>query len=307
MHRLCCLTKVRGQATQSTQGRSMDLFSHDTGRNRHDGLATMVCALATAVCAVAWAPPLRAQTASATAPTGPGTLTLCYERADIKPWRRTDDTGLNFDLIRLAAKRSRLDVQFVNLPWKRCLAQLQANEVQGVFAASFQTDRLTFGAFPGGDKPDATRRLHVDRYVLVRRKGETVGWDGQQITQLQGAVGTQLGYSVANQLRDLKVPVDDGSQTATELLKKLLAGRLGAAALGGSDAASLLAPQTALARQLEVLPLPLTEKPYFLMLSHQWLKSEPAMAERLWESIAAVRQSAEYQRLEKDALASVSP
>ena len=246
--------------------------------------------------------PLSAQPASPASAPAPGQrLTLCYERADIKPWRRTDDTGLNFDLLRMAARRAQIDVEFVNLPWKRCLLQLQTNEVQGVFAASFQPDRLALGAYPGGETPDASKRLHVDRYVLVRRKGEAVSWDGSQITQLQGSIGAQLGYSVVQALRAMKLSVDDGSQTAPELLKKLQAGRIGAAALGGSDALALLGPDSPLSAQFEVLPQPLTEKPYFLLLSHQLLKSDVRLALRFWGSIGEARQSPAYQALEREA------
>ena len=234
-------------------------------------------------------------------------LRLCYERADIRPWRRTDDTGLNFDLIRMAAARAKVPVAFVNLPWKRCLAQLQANEVQGLFAASFQPDRMAVGAYPGGAKPDATRRLHVDRYVLVRRKGDDVEWDGKSLSRLQGPVGAQLGYSVVRLLQGLGVAVDDGSQTAPELLKKLLAGRVGAAALGGSDAAVYLAEGSAFAGQLEALPQALEEKPYYLLLSHQLLREQPDTAERLWAGLAQARQTPDYHKLERAAFAALAP
>lgn len=247
-----------------------------------------------------------AQDAGPSGPTQARTLRLCYERADIRPWRRTDDSGLNFDLIRMAAARAKVAVEFVNLPWKRCQAQLQINEVHGLFAASFQPERMAIGAYPGGNVPDATRRLHVDRYLLVRRKGDPVDWDGQKISRLQGTVGTQLGYSVAKLLQKLGVPVDDGSQTAPELLKKLISGRVGAIALGGSDAMVHLAERSPYASQLEVLPVPLEEKPYFLLLSHALLRDQPEVAERLWAGLAQARQSADYQRLERAAMAALA-
>lgn len=225
-------------------------------------------------------------------------LSLCYERADIRPWRRTDDTGLNFDLLRMAAQRTGVGVEFVNLPWKRCLSYLHENRVDGVFAASFHEERLAIGVYPGGVKPDSNKRLHLDRYVLVRRKGDAVHWDGHRMSGLTGAVGTQLGYSIGKRLKEQGLDVDDASQTAPELLKKLQAGRLGAAALGGSDASILLNPNSAEAHVFEVLPIPLEEKPYFLMLSHQLVREHSQLADRFWSGIAQARVSPEYRKLE---------
>ena len=229
------------------------------------------------------------------------TLTLCFENTDVKPWRTVDAQGLNFELLRETGRRLNLKLDFQALPWKRCLAQLQANEVQGVFAASFAPDRLEVGAYPGGRQADASKRMHVDRYVLVRRKGQAVGWDGKAFTNLDGAIGSQLGYSIGAQLRGMGVTVDEGSQTARALVQKLLAGRLAAAALGGSDAAGLMATDAQLAAQVEVLPVPLVEKPYFLMLSHAFVKARPELANRIWATLEEVRQSAAYRKLEKEA------
>ena len=88
----------------------------------------------------------------------------------------------------------------------------------------------------------------------------------------------------------------EGSQRADELARKLIAGRLAAAALGGSDAAGIM--RGPLAAQLEMLPAPLIEKPYFLILSHALVAARPQLAERIWRGVEQARNSAEYRRLE---------
>ncbi|TWI69973.1 polar amino acid transport system substrate-binding protein [Pseudoduganella lurida] len=231
-------------------------------------------------------------------------LALCFERTDVRPWRTEDGHGLNFDLLRLVAEREHLRFDFQGMPWKRCLAQLKANAVDGAFAVSFVADRREIGEYPGGATPDAAKRMHVDRYVLLRRKGSTVDWDGKTLRNVDGAIGAQLGYSVTAVLRGLNVRVDEGSQRAEELVRKLLAGRVAAAAVGGSDARTLLAgPYGA---QIEALPVPLIEKPYFLILSHQLVGRRPELARRVWDAIEAERNGAAYRRLEqRDVPASV--
>jgi polar amino acid transport system substrate-binding protein len=226
------------------------------------------------------------------------TLTLCFERQEVLPWRTLDGHGLNFELLEEVAAKSGVRFDYRSMPWKRCLEQLRANQVDGAFAASFSRERQQVGAFPGGAAPDAAKRMHVDRYVLVRRHGSTIDWDGKAFHHVDGRVGFQLGYSVGDFLRERGVPVDEGSQKASELADKLMAGRLAAAAMGGGDAMRLI--RGPVAARLEVLPAPLVEKPYFLMLSHALAQGRPQLAARLWDTVERVRTGAAYKKRERD-------
>jgi polar amino acid transport system substrate-binding protein len=229
---------------------------------------------------------------------GKPTIPLCFEREEVQPWRTLDGGGLNFELLNEVARRLGVQFDYQSMPWKRCLAQLKANQMDGAFAVSFSQERLELGAYPGGLKPDPERRLHVDRYLLVRRKGSRVDWDGKAFRNLDGRVGFQLGYSVGDFLRRQGVLVDEGSQRSDELLQKLLSGRVEAAALGGGDTLRLVRGR--LAEQLEVVPAPLLEKPYFLMLSHDFVRREPQLAERIWNTIAEVRNGPAYRKRERE-------
>jgi polar amino acid transport system substrate-binding protein len=223
------------------------------------------------------------------------TVTLCFEAQDVLPWRTEKGGGLNFELLKLVEKRLDIQFDFQSTPWKRCLAQLKANAVDGAFAVSYKPDRRELGEYPGNDSVDASKRMHTDTYVVLRRKGSKVGWDGKTFSNLDGAIGFQLGYSVGDVLRAQNVEVDEGSQRADELARKLLAGRLAAAAMGGSDAAGLM--RGPLGAQLEQLPVPIIEKPYFLILSHALLASKPQLAARIWSEIEQARNSPAYKKL----------
>lgn len=225
------------------------------------------------------------------------TITLCFERQEVLPWRTLDNQGLNFELLGEVARRTGVRFEYQSMPWKRCLAQLRDNQVGGAFAVSFNRDRLELGAFPGGQQADPGKRMHVDRYLLVRRKGSRVEWDGKKLRNLDGRVGFQLGYSVGDFLREQGVAVDEGSQQADELVQKLLAGRVAAAALGGGDAVRLM--RGPLAARIEVLPLPLVEKPYYLVLSQAFVARDPELAARIWDAVEQVRTSPAYRRREQ--------
>jgi polar amino acid transport system substrate-binding protein len=224
------------------------------------------------------------------------TVSLCFESQDVLPWRTEKGGGLNFVLLKMVEQRLDIHFDFQSIPWKRCLAQLKSNAVDGAFAVSYKPDRRELGEYPGGQQIDASKRMHIDRYVIIRRKGSKVEWDGKSFQNLDGAVGFQLGYSVGDVLRGLNLEVDEGSQRADELARKLIAGRLGAAAVGGSDAQSLM--RGPLAPQLEQLPIPIIEKPYFLILSHAMAASRPELSARIWRAIEEARNSAAYKKIE---------
>jgi len=226
-----------------------------------------------------------------------GSVTLCFERQEVPPWRTLDGGGLNFELLAEVGKRTGVSFDFQSMPWKRCLEQLKSNQVDGAFAVSFNPGRMDLGAYPGGPEADPAKRMHIDSYVLVRRRGSRLDWDGKRFQHLDGRIGVQLGYSVADFLRSRHVPVDEGSQRSDELAQKLIAGRLAGAALGGGDSKRLM--RGPLGAQLEVLPAPLVEKPYYLVLSHAFVANRPQLAARLWDAIEQVRTSPAYRKREQ--------
>lgn len=227
------------------------------------------------------------------------TLSLCFERKDVPPWRTIDGGGLNFVLLNQVSARLDIEFKYDSLPWKRCLAKLAANEVDGAFSVSFSRSRAPMGAYPGGDVPDVSKRMHTGNYSLVRRKGSTISWDGRQFSGVDGLVGFQLGYSVGEFLRDQKLRVDELNVRAGELVRQVAAGRLVAAAVFDTDVASVM--KGPLASQLEVLPVKLIEKPYFLILSRKLATNNPALARALWKTVEEVRTSPAYQKLEHEA------
>lgn len=226
-------------------------------------------------------------------------LTFCFENKLVAPWRTVDKTGLNFQLLQRVEKKLDLTIDYQLLPWKRCLAKLKANEVDGAFTVSFSEERREFGAFPGNGQADVNRRMHFARYFLVRKKGSTVGWDGKQFQNLDGKIAFQLGYSVGDMLRALRVPVDEAADSPHSVGRKVLAGRVAGAAMMDSDTYAVM--QGPLASRLEVVETPLIEKPYYLMLSHSLVKARPELAEQIWKQIEEVRNSKEYGKMVKAA------
>lgn len=227
------------------------------------------------------------------------TVTLCVEDKEVRPSRISVGKGLNYDLLAGVARRLDLRFEYRALPWRRCLAELTGNRVDGAFAASYRPERREYGVFPGdGDSVDAGKRLHLDRYVLVRRKGGPPDWDGQRFSRLEGNIGTQFGYSVAGDLKAMGIKVDDGAPGNPELQRKLQAGYVSAIAVLEGEAEFLMANDERLRQEFEVVTAPLIEKPYFLIFSHQARRQRKALTEAIWDAIEKVRESREYKALE---------
>jgi polar amino acid transport system substrate-binding protein len=226
-------------------------------------------------------------------------ITLCFENKLVQPWRTVEQTGLNFELLKRVEAKLQISFDYQLLPWKRCLAKLKANEVDGAFTVSFSDERRQYGVFPGDTHPDARKRMHYARYFLVRNKGSEIDWDGKKFTNVDGKIAFQLGYSVGEMLRAQKVDVDETSDSLYTVGRKVVTGRVAGAAMMDSDTAQLM--RGPLAGKLEVVELPLIDKPYYLMLSTALVKSRPELAERIWKSVEEVRESKEYGKLVKAA------
>jgi polar amino acid transport system substrate-binding protein len=226
-------------------------------------------------------------------------ITLCFENKMVLPWRTLAHEGLNFELLKRVEARLPVKFAYQRWPWKRCLAKLQANEVDGAFTVSYSEERRSFGAFPGAaaadTQPDPAMRMHKASYFLIRKKGSRIDWDGKQFKHVDGKIAFQLGYSIGEMLRAQQVAVDESNDTVHSVGRKVLVGRVAAAAVMDSDAAILMA--SPLARDLEMVETPLIERSYYLMLSRSMVKARRELAEQIWNAVAEVRDSKDYRKL----------
>lgn len=194
--------------------------------------------------------------------------------------------GVTVELIRLVAKDIGIEPVFVRAPWRRCMELLKEGEVDAVINGSYSSARTEFGAFPmQGEKPDDARKSHVWTYTLYRKKGTQVAWDGSKFSNVDGPLGTPLGYSIVADLKKMNLEVDKSGDGESNL-RKLSAGRIAGAVLLREATDPLLKSFADVELQS-----PVTAKSYFIMLSHQLVKKDPAFAEKFWTRFAEIRAS----------------
>lgn len=263
------------------------------------GLAVLLCAtIGTAAPAVA-APPAVFE--------GRPTLRLVYETTPNPPRHLGEGTaidwsrpGLTLELLKRVGERVRINLAFKRVPWKRGLLLLETGEADGIFHSSYVPAREAIGAYPRtpDGQPDAGRALFSQSYALFVTAGSGVSWDGTILGGLGGRpVGATAGYAVVDELERLGAPVEAQRLPALNLAK-LVQGRIAAYAELETMALAAIRRDPARFGAIVKLEPPLRTRAYHLMLSLRFVERDRALAEAVWNAIAEVRGSEEFQRLE---------
>ena len=205
--------------------------------------------------------------------------------------------GLAIELLRMASERANIAIELSRTPWERGLYLIQTGQADAIFASSFVQDRLRYGVYPMQDNhPDTRRKLFDQSYRLYIRTGSGVGWDGKTLTNLHAPVGATTGYAVVPVLHAMGIEVvEEPSHLAN--LRKLVAGRIDAYAELDTHVRPLLQNNRAEFGGIIELSPPVLTKPYYVMFSKIFYARAPEVAERIWDAIAFVNESAAYEEL----------
>ncbi|MES3020503.1 MAG: hypothetical protein V4857_02850 [Pseudomonadota bacterium] len=225
-------------------------------------------------------------------------LTFCYNKDTSYPWITPDRPGLALRLVTLAAHKLDRRVILTGMPWQRCLTEVKAGRFRGALAASYAPERLDYGRYPTDShgKPDQSKRMFNEQYVLVRFKGSKVAWDGKTLLPADTRIATSFQVSIAATLRALGITVDDGSKGTDAVIRKLLLNRSDAAVILHSGALFEFHRHPEYAKKLEVVLPAIEEKSYYILLGHA---VEPELAQRIWDAVEQVRESPAYAAQQK--------
>lgn len=226
----------------------------------------------------------------------PITLLLAYENKEQPPYYFGSTTkipskpGIAVDIVkRLEKKISDLRIKLVRYPWKRCLFHLQKGEVDGLFKASYKQDRTKLGRYPmQNGKIDPARRIAMMSNSLYKLKQTKIGWNGMAFNKVNGYVCSPRGYYVTSILKEKNIKIVE-SDSSMNCMEKTLRKRVIASALQTVTGDALLKKYPERFKTLEKVNPPISTKPQYLMLSHQFVAKHPQLAERIWDTIAVIR------------------
>lgn len=206
--------------------------------------------------------------------------------------------GISVELMQMATQAEGIELSLGRLPNRRVVVSVATNASDCAFALSFLPDRAASVMYPmRNGRLDRTRRVGSSTYVVYRRAGSAVQWDGRRFSGLNdGAVGINAGFSARDELARMNLTVEEAETTASNM-GKLAAGRIAAyvvhAAIGDDYLARIPSPG------IEKLAVPFLLKDYYVVLSRKFTADHPDLAERLWDRLGALREQHEPDMLNR--------
>lgn len=232
----------------------------------------------------------------------PATVRLAYADIEVFPTQLGTtaevpaDPGIAVEILQQGFAEAGIGLQLIRLPNRRVLDSVRSGEVDGAFLFSYSDERNRFAAYPQKDGAlDSSRRLARQTYVLYRRADNGLSFDGRRFGNLQTMIAANSGFSVADDLKRLGAPVVE-VETMQTAFGMLQAGRVDGYALMDASGDSYL--RDAKITTIVKLPIPISAKDYFLIFGRPFQAADPALAERIWNLLAATR-AAQQDALER--------
>ncbi|MFZ6873277.1 substrate-binding periplasmic protein [Undibacterium sp. Di27W] len=187
----------------------------------------------------------------------------------------------------LERKIPELKVSMARMPWKRCLNSLQ-NGKTDVVVASYSQERAGYAAYPMlNGQVDSSLRFDTRTYAIYKMRASPLLWDGQKFTQLYGAIGTPLGYSIVDDLKKMGIAAEE-SPSASNDFQKMQLGRV-AAVIAQEKVGDLLLRQERFGDIIKLTPA-FTKKDYYVVLSKQFAAQHAELAKKIWQAVAELRE-----------------
>jgi len=231
----------------------------------------------------------------------PPPIRVCTHDIPHPPFSYPDRDGIVQILIRMAAARAGVQVEFRVAPAERCRGELRSGLIDASSLVAYTPENAASFAFPMQNGADNTALsvLRV-RALAYRRKGSTASWDGKEFTALRQPVLVPSGFGFLTQrLAAMQVAFDEGGKNLEQNLLKLLAERGDLAILPEADGIRLLRDPR-FADRIEALPEPFVDQRFYLAFSRRYHAAHGDAVAELWRAIGTVRQSRDYQEAIRD-------
>lgn len=198
--------------------------------------------------------------------------------------------GIAVEMAERAAADCGAEPTFARYPGGRLLALMQNNSIDAVLMLSFTPERMALGVYPMLEvAADPEFRIATLTYAFYVRSDSGVTWDGTTFVDLDHPIGVNNGWSIANDLQKLGLPVKAAKDTQNNF-NMLLHNRIDAFAIQTTIGNAYIQAH-ALADRIKVLEPPISTKPYYLVFSHGWYAQHRDVADCMWRAIADQRET----------------
>jgi len=204
--------------------------------------------------------------------------------------------GIAVEMVLMLEQRLDIEIELLRLPWKRAEQRLKEGEVDCLFNASFKKNRLANGQYPMHEgEVDVDKRSYFNSYAIFALEGGDLVWNGDQLLNHRtGMIGAERGFSVIADLKAMGVNIYQAN-SIEQLMKLVKHQRLVGAAVFELLGEAFLNVNRSDYLNIKKLSPSFKKKAYYLMLSHQFVKDSPELANQLWTEIAIIRESQAFK------------
>ncbi|MBI4797925.1 MAG: transporter substrate-binding domain-containing protein [Desulfarculus sp.] len=195
--------------------------------------------------------------------------------------------GFEIEIFQAVARQMNLDAEFVQYPWKRCLAALKSGEAHALISLLKTGERQEYTLFPD-------EHISISRTVFFTTAGKSIPFDGTYAGLAGHTIGVIAGFSYGPAFDQAQGLRKEEVSDAKLLIKKVLSGR-------NDLAAENQAVITGLARQMGVLeglsflePPIHTQRLYVGFSRHKKLEG---LCQEFSQALARFKQTPEYREI----------
>ena len=223
-------------------------------------------------------------------------ITIAIENNDFPPYTfgnksKHKGKGVLVNLLKSFENDIQVKFKFINVPWKRALTLLGQNKIDGVFNASFKTSRMKIGVYPfKNGKVDNSRGTHSSNYILYKRKNSYLEWNGVKFSNAKRKIAVERGFSIKTDLEKMGVRVREVQSSKhgfVMIQKKRLDGMVTLEDMGDLT----IEQNPFLKTDIEKESIPVKSKRYFLIFSHDLIKKNLSLANKIWDEINRANKS----------------
>ncbi|MBC8212093.1 MAG: hypothetical protein H8E21_13615 [Gammaproteobacteria bacterium] len=198
-------------------------------------------------------------------------------------------------LVRTVIEANGGSVEFIPVPWKRCIAGNRTGEYDGILGIVDDPELFSFISYPRSQGVvNSQERLAPLEFVIMRRKGIDASWDGQRFEHLTGPVLYGRGIvAIRLKLAALNTPGSEEAKTLAQVARMVFAGRYELGALRRNEAQALVQlPE--FGGQLEILPTTFEEVSVYFGVARHLYQTNALFFDAVWESIARQRSHSDW-------------
>lgn len=218
------------------------------------------------------------------------TLNLCIEETVNLPYVGKIHEGIFNEFMDSIEALSEFKIVLHNLPWKRCLREVELGNMDGAYAVIYTKKRDLLFAYPktNNGELNVSNIIWRAEYPIFAHKDSKFDWDGESFNQSDLDFSAPLGYVAYQKLRDLEVlhpaslPPDKGLDLVA---RNRLDGYIVERAIGEN-----LLREKGLTGQIKQLQKPFLSSNWFLVLSKKYTQAYPNEALAFWALLSQVRE-----------------